>query len=147
MTGGITASALTRLELAYAPQFGSAKDPINLAGYVAENLKSGATRSIQWHELDAAVGSGAVVIDVRNPEEFEAGSIPGAINIPLDELRVRRAEVPDAPLIVHCRVGQRGHTASRLLTQLGHEVQNLDGGWLTWQAGMSTAAPTKSLAR
>ena len=147
MTGGITASALTRLELAYAPQFGSAKDPINLAGYVAENLKSGATRSIQWHELDAAVEGGAVVIDVRNPEEFEAGSIPGAINIPLDELRVRRAEVPDAPLIVHCRVGQRGHTASRLLTQLGHEVQNLDGGWLTWQAGMSTAAPTKSLAR
>ena len=146
MTGGITASALTRLELAYAPQFGSAKDPINLAGYVAENLMSGTTRSIQWHELDAAVEGGAVVIDVRGPEEFEAGSIPGAINIPLDELRVRRAEVPDAPLIVHCRVGQRGHTASRLLTQLGHEVQNLDGGWLTWAAGMSTAATTATPA-
>ncbi|MEA9984227.1 FAD-dependent oxidoreductase [Subtercola sp. RTI3] len=141
MTGGITASGLSRLELAYAPQYGSAKDPINLAGYVADNVRAGTTRTTQWHKLRARQESGDTLIDVRSATEFASGAIPGAINIPLDELRARHAELPDGPLIVHCQVGQRGHTASRLLTQLGHDVTNLDGGYLTWKAGTTSTSP------
>ena len=145
MAGGITASGLSRLELAYAPQYGSAKDPVNLAGYVADNIRTGATRTIQWHELELALATGAMVIDVRSPAEHASHSIPGAVTIPLDELRNRRSELPARPLIVHCQVGQRGHTAARLLTQLGHDVVNLDGGYLTWIAGTtSTSTPTPS---
>lgn len=140
MAGGLTASALSRLELAYAPQYGSAKDPVNLIGYVAENLATGATRSIQWHELEAAREQGAVLVDVRSPTEFASGTIPGAINLPLEQLRERAGDLPDARLIVHCQVGQRGHTAARLLTQLGRDVQNLDGGYVTWLAGEATIA-------
>jgi len=144
MAGGLTASALTRLELAYAPQFASAKDPINQLGYVADNLRAGTSRNIQWHELAAARVAGAVLVDVRSIGEFEGGSIPGAINVPLDELRSRLADLPTAPLIVHCQVGQRGHTAARLLTQHGFDVRNLDGGYRTWLAGdsLSTVRPT-----
>lgn len=146
MSGGITASGLSRLELAYAPQFGSAKDPINQLGYVADNLASGTTRSIQWHELDTEREAGARLIDVRRPDEFAAGHIPGAVNRPLDELRERLGELPDAPLIVHCQVGQRGHTAARLLGQHGFDVRNLDGGYATWLAGVSAFAAVPTLA-
>ncbi len=138
MTAGLPASALAELELAYAPQYGSAKDPVNLAGYVAENLASGATRSIQWHELETARAAGAVLVDVRSSEEHAAGSIPGAVSVPLNELRTSENELPPGPLVVHCQVGQRGHTAARLLTQLGHDVVNLDGGYATWTAGTRT---------
>ncbi|WP_431245640.1 FAD-dependent oxidoreductase [Leifsonia xyli] len=137
MAGGITASGLTRLELAYAPQFGSAKDPVNQLGYVADNLRTGATRAIQWHELDAVVAAGATLVDVRTPSEYAAGSIPGALNIPVDDLRDRLDELPDGPLVVHCQVGQRGHTAARILAQHGRDVVNLDGGYRTWAAGAS----------
>ena len=135
MAGGITASGLSRLELAYAPQYGSAKDPINQLGYVADNLAHGTVTSVQWHELDAAVERGETLVDVRSAAEFAVGSIPGALNIPLDELRMRLDELPDGPLVVHCKVGQRGHTAARLLSQYGFVVRNLDGGYLTWAAG------------
>ncbi len=142
MTGGITASGLSRLELAYAPQYGSAKDPINLAGYVADNVRTGAIRTLQWHQLSDSLNSGATLVDVRSATEYAAGGIPGAINIPLDDLRARHEELPAGPVIVHCQVGQRGHTAARLLTQLGHDVNNLDGGYLTWKSGNSTTGPT-----
>lgn len=147
MTGGITASGLARLELAYAPQFGSAKDPVNQLGYVADNLLTGATRSIQWHELDGALAAGATLVDVRTPGEFAAGAVPGAVNIPVDDLRDRLAELPDGPLVVHCQVGQRGHTAARILAQHGRDVVNLDGGYRTWAAGsaMRTRAPAGRL--
>jgi NADPH-dependent 2,4-dienoyl-CoA reductase/sulfur reductase-like enzyme/rhodanese-related sulfurtransferase len=138
MAGGITASGLTRLELAYAPQFGSAKDPINQLGYVADNLRTGTTRAIQWHELDAAVEAGATLVDVRTPREHAAGAIPGAVNIPVDELRERLAELDAGPIVVHCQVGQRGHTAARILAQHGRDVVNLDGGYRTWAAGAAT---------
>ncbi|MBC7442621.1 MAG: pyridine nucleotide-disulfide oxidoreductase family protein [Ramlibacter sp.] len=146
MTGGLTASSLTRLELAYAPQYASAKDPINQLGYVADNLAAGTTRALQWHELAAARAAGAVLVDVRTAGEFAAGNIPGAINVPLDDLRDRLAELPDAPLIVHCQVGQRGHTAARILAQNGMDVQNLDGGYRTWAAGETSLSlmPTSS---
>ncbi|WP_434168876.1 FAD-dependent oxidoreductase [Clavibacter michiganensis] len=146
MTAGLTASALSRLELAYAPQYGSAKDPVNLLGYVAENAATGTTRSIQWHELEDAVAAGATLVDVRTTGEHATAAIPGAVSLPLDELRARHEELPAGPLVVHCQVGQRGHTAARLLTQLGHDVRNLDGGLLTWQAGTASTTITTDTA-
>ncbi len=138
ITGKITASELAELELAYAPPYGSAKDAINMLGHVADNLRSGTSRSVQWHELDAEVEAGATLIDVRTAGEFEAGSIPGARLIPVDELRDRLDELPDGPLVVHCAVGIRGHTAARILAQSGRDAVNLDGGYRTWAAGQAT---------
>ncbi|OLT46168.1 FAD-dependent oxidoreductase [Cellulosimicrobium sp. CUA-896] len=142
MAGGLTASELADLELAYAPAYGSAKDPVNMLGYVADNLRTGDTRTAQWHEVDALVDAGATLVDVRTPVEHARGTVRAAdgresLNVPLDELRDRAArEIPaGAPVVVHCQVGQRGHTAARLLTQLGYDVRNLDGGYLTWRDG------------
>lgn len=134
MKAKMTASDLMNVELAYAPQFASAKDPVNMLGYVADNLATGMVESIQWHELEAAMNAGKILVDIRDPHELEQGAIPGSINIPLNELRARVGEL-NGPVIVHCQVGQRGHTAARLLTQLGVSVVNLDGGYLTWLAG------------
>jgi rhodanese-related sulfurtransferase len=145
IAGGLTASDLADLELAYAPAYGSAKDPVNMLGYVADNLRTGDTRSVQWHELDGLVRDGATLVDVRTPAEHARGTVELALdgapsrarNVPLDELRARaHDEIPaGAPVVVHCQVGQRGHTAARLLTQLGYDVRNLDGGYLTWRDG------------
>ncbi|WP_292787942.1 MULTISPECIES: FAD-dependent oxidoreductase [unclassified Microbacterium] len=133
LQAGVTASGLAHLELAYAPQFGSAKDAVNLLGYVAENTRSGTTPTLQWYELDDALHAGAALIDVRSVAEHANGAIPGARNIPLDELRDRLDELPEGPLVVHCQVGLRGHIATRLLRQHGRAVRNLDGGYRTWQ--------------
>lgn len=135
ITGGITASALADLELAYAPQFGSAKDPVNMLGYIADNLRTGTARTVQWHEVEELQAQGVHVVDVRTPGEVAKGTIPGATNVPVDELRDRLDELPDGPLVVTCQVGQRGHVAARLLTQLGRDVRNLDGGYRTWSLG------------
>ena len=134
MTGGLTASELADLELAYAPQFGSAKDPVNMLGFIAENLAEGLIHTTQWWELADELTAGASLIDVRTAAEFEAGAIPGARNIPVDELRARCDELPAGPLVVNCAVGQRGNTAARIISQLGREVKNLDGGYRTWSA-------------
>jgi rhodanese-related sulfurtransferase len=129
---GMTGPELADLELAYSPPFGSAKDPVNMLGYMADNILTGLTTSVQWHELDARMRAGAHVVDVRTPEEFAAGHIPGAVNIPVDELRERSTEIPPADVIVYCQVGQRGHTAATLLRELGIAADNLDGGYRTW---------------
>ncbi len=129
--GGLSASDLVDLELAYAPQFSSAKDPVNMLGYIAENLRDGLARTIQWHEVEAEVARGAQLIDVRTPGEYAAGTVTGAINIPVDELRDRLDEVAD-DVIVHCQVGLRGYLAARTLAQAGRTVRNLDGGYRTW---------------
>lgn len=135
MAGGILASDLAELELAYAPQFGSAKDPVNMLGYVAENARTGTTKFIQWHELDAARERGATIVDVRTPGEYARGAIPGAINIPVDEMRERHGEIPEGEVVIHCQVGIRAHAATRILMNLGREeVYNLDGGYKTWSA-------------
>ena len=131
--GGISAPELADLELAYAPPFGSAKDPVNMLGYVAENVLSGLERTIQWHEVDDYLARGATLIDVRSREEFDRGSLPGAINIPVDELRERRGEIDSSVIVVFCQVGQRGHVATQLLSRWGHTVRNLDGGYATWR--------------
>ncbi|KRE21252.1 FAD-dependent oxidoreductase [Agromyces sp. Soil535] len=135
MAAGLTASALADLELAYAPQYGSAKDPVNLLGYVDRNLAAGEDRTIQWHELDDAIAAGAVLLDVRAEGQLAEGTIPGATWIPVEDLRARHHEFAGRRVVVHCRVGQGAHTAARLLSGLGHDVVNLDGGYLTWRAG------------
>ena len=147
MAAGLGASALARLELAYAPQYSSAKDPINQLGYVADNLARKTSVNVQWHELAEARVSGAVLVDVRSAGEFAAGNIPGALNVSLDELRDRLGELPRVRLIVHCQVGQRGHTAARILSQHGFDVRNLDGGYRTWLAGTSSLSLSPTVER
>ena len=132
MRGGITAPELADLELAYAPPFGSAKDPVNMLGYVAENVFSGVSRVAQWHEIDAYREKGYQLLDVRSESECGRGIIPGAINIPVDEIRDRYKELTNKNLLVNCQVGLRGHTGSMLLKELGFNPVNLDGGYLTW---------------
>jgi len=136
MRGGLTASDLADLELAYAPQFGSAKDPVNMLGMIADNLAAGTTSTIQWHELAAEIDGGAVLVDVRSAQEVADGALPRALNLALDALRARHNEIPPGRVVVACAAGQRGHTAARLLRQLGFpDVVNLDGGYRTWEAG------------
>ena len=133
MRGGLSASDLADLELAYAPQFGSAKDPVNMAGFIADNLANG-EKTVQYHEVEQAVADGWTLVDVRTEGEFARGTIPGAVNIPVDDLRGRMDELADQKVLAFCRVGQRGHVAVSLLENLGVEAANLDGGYLTWSA-------------
>ena len=133
--GGLNIDDLMDLELAYAPQFGSAKDPINIAGYVGNNVFNGTTPTLQWHELETARAAGAQVIDVRSGGEHGAGNIPGTLNIPVEELRDRLDEVQLEDVVVYCQVGQRGHIATQILKANGANVRNLDGGFVTWSAG------------
>jgi NADPH-dependent 2,4-dienoyl-CoA reductase/sulfur reductase-like enzyme/rhodanese-related sulfurtransferase len=142
MRGGITAPELADLELAYAPPFSSAKDPVNMLGYIAENVLSGLTPIAQWYEVEEKVAAGYSILDVRTFGEVELGTLPGAINIPIDEIRERLAEIPEGKILVTCQVGQRGHAATRLLRELGYEAINLDGGYLTWS---NSPANPKSL--
>lgn len=130
--GGITAPELADLELAYAPPFGSAKDPVNMLGYIAENMMSGLLKTAQWNQTQDLRAAGYQLIDVRSPSEYDHGSIPGAINIPVDEIRGRVSEIKHQPILVNCQVGQRGHTATMLLKELGFDATNLDGGYLTY---------------
>ena len=136
MAGGIPARGLADLELAYAPQFGSAKDPVNMLGYVDDNLLDGEL-SVQWHELAEHQAAGWRLIDVRTADENDLGAIPGSELITLDELRAHADSLRGERIIVTCKVGQRGHTAASLLRQYGVTVANLDGGYTTWSTGMS----------
>jgi NADPH-dependent 2,4-dienoyl-CoA reductase/sulfur reductase-like enzyme/rhodanese-related sulfurtransferase len=140
---GLTIDDLMNLELAYAPQFGSAKDAINQAGYVGNNVRDGRTPTVQWHEVDERREQGAIILDVRTDAENAAGSIPDALLIPVDELRSRMDEIPtDREVIVHCKVGQRGHTATQILRAHGINALNLDGGYLTWNSGTDARSRT-----
>ena len=130
--GGITAPELADLELAYAPPFGSAKDPVNMLGYIAENLISGLTKNAQWHQIDSYLKDGYQLLDVRSVAECDLGMIPGSTNLPVDEIRERKAELLNKKVLVTCQVGVRGHTATMLLQELGFNAVNLDGGYLTW---------------
>lgn len=141
MQAGLTATELADLELAYAPQYGSAKDPVNMLGWIARDIAEGSSDPVQWHELAAALDAGATLIDVRSAAEHAREAIPGAINLPLDELRERLGELPDGPVVLYCAVGLRGYLASRILAQHGREARNLDGGLTTWLAGTANGAP------
>jgi NADPH-dependent 2,4-dienoyl-CoA reductase/sulfur reductase-like enzyme/rhodanese-related sulfurtransferase len=133
ITGGITADELADLELAYAPPFSSAKDPVNMLGYMAENVRSGACDVVEYDELARLIGEGWTVVDVRTCEEHGRGAIPGSTNLPLDQLR-EELDGAKGPFVVYCEVGQRGHTATSLLHEMGIEARNLDGGYRTWIA-------------
>ncbi|WP_458414362.1 CoA-disulfide reductase [Schinkia sp. CFF1] len=137
--GGLTVLDLPDLELAYAPPYSSAKDPVNMAGYVASNIVEGDVETVQWHEIDDIVANGGYLVDVRNPEELKLGFIKGAINIPLPVLRDRLEELPkDKTIYVNCQVGLRGYLAARILTLNGFQAVNLDGGWKTYSAVFGT---------
>ena len=136
MAGGMTATDLIDLELSYAPQFASAKDPVNMLGYVNENRTTG-ENAVQWHEVETLMAEGWRLVDVRTDAEYTRGAIPGSELITLDELRENVDSFRGEKVIVTCRVGQRGHTAASILMQHGIEVANLDGGYLTWHMGMA----------
>lgn len=142
MAAGMTATALIDLELSYAPQFASAKDPVNMLGYVNENRATG-ENAVQWHEVEALMADGWRLVDVRTDGEYTRGAIPGSELFTLDELRENVESFRGEKVIVTCRVGQRGHTAASILMQHGIEVANLDGGYLTWQMGMAATTPAE----
>lgn len=134
LSSGLRAPALADLELAYAPPFSSAKDPVNMLGYMAENILSGECDVIGPADLPTLMASGWTLLDVRTAAEHAAGAIPGSISAPLDSLRDILPSLGGGPFAVVCQVGQRGHTATELLHRLGHEARNVDGGYRTWLA-------------
>jgi NADPH-dependent 2,4-dienoyl-CoA reductase/sulfur reductase-like enzyme/peroxiredoxin family protein/rhodanese-related sulfurtransferase/TusA-related sulfurtransferase len=135
---GMTVYDLQDLELSYAPPYGSAKDPVNYAGFVASNVLKGDAALCHVEDVCSPTG-GQALLDVRTVEEVRGGTIPGTMNIPLDELRDRLDEVPrDKELLVVCQVGLRGYLACRLLTQKGFRCRNLTGGYKTYQAATGT---------
>lgn len=146
---GMTAYDLARLELCYAPPYSSAKDPINMAGFVIENLLTGKVKHFHWHDVDGLPRDGSVtLLDVRTPGEYAKGAMKGFVNIPLDDLRGRLGEL-DArkPIYVTCQIGLRGYVAARLLMQHGFEVHNLNGGnrlYTSIRGSTPAAAPARS---
>ena len=135
LKAGMTVHDLAELELAYAPPFGSAKDPVNLAGMAAQNVLAGDVALAQWHEIATLDPAKTIVLDVRRADERAKGHIPGSMHIPLDELRIRLGELPkEKEIIASCQSGQRSYFACRLLAQHGFKARNLAGSWRTFSA-------------
>jgi NADPH-dependent 2,4-dienoyl-CoA reductase/sulfur reductase-like enzyme/rhodanese-related sulfurtransferase len=136
----MTVYDLEEMELAYSPQFGAAKDPINMAGFVAAGMLAGDHPQIDVDAALALQASGnCFLLDVRTPEEFTAGNIPGAVNIPIDELRSRFQEIPrDRKIVAYCQVGQRGYLATRILKQRDLDVVNIAGGYKSYLMAKGT---------
>jgi NADPH-dependent 2,4-dienoyl-CoA reductase/sulfur reductase-like enzyme/rhodanese-related sulfurtransferase len=140
LRAGLSVYDLEELELAYAPPYGSAKDPVNFAGFIAANVLEGQAPLVQPEELDR-LKPDQVLLDTRTVAEHRQGSIPGSLNIPLDELRDRLSELPlEKEVLLYCRVGLRGYLAQRILVQHGYRARNLSGGYLTWQTVQEAAA-------
>jgi len=151
---GGTIQDLTELELAYAPPYSSAKDPVNMAGFTAENILKGKMDVVNWHEVQNIDSSKTILLDVREPLERELGYIEGSVNIPVNDLRTRLVELDkNKEIIVYCAVGLRGYVAGRILLQNGFKnVKNLSGGYTTYacvsclddtdQCGGGTCNPT-----
>ena len=128
---GGTVYDMEEAELCYAPQYGAAKDPVNVAGMIASNVMRGDLELASWGDIQPTPDK--IILDVRDPEEFQTGHIPGAINIPLNDLRSRLGELPkDKEIWVNCRVGQRSYYANRVLLQNGFKARNLPGGYLSY---------------
>lgn len=131
----LTVYDLEELELAYAPPYSSAKDPVNMAGFVASNILRGDMKIMHWDELNSINKNEYFILDVRTPIEFEAGHLDGAVNIPVDVLRSRIKDIPkDKKILVYCKVGLRGYIACRILIQNGYEAYNLSGGYDIYSA-------------
>ncbi|MBI2875882.1 MAG: FAD-dependent oxidoreductase [Candidatus Tectomicrobia bacterium] len=142
---GMTVYDLEHLELAYAPPYNSVRDPVNVAGSVAANILRKDVAVVQWEEMPALDPDRHLILDVRTPPEFAAGHIPGALNIPVDELRGRLDELPpDKAIVAYCKVGLRGYLAARILTQKGFDVKNLSGGYQTYQAALEQDPPEQN---
>lgn len=134
LKAGMTVHDLAELELAYAPPFGSAKDPVNLAGMAAQNVLAGDLSLAQWHEISLLNPATTILLDVRDADERAEGCIPGSLHIPLSNLRARCGELPrNREIVVYCRTGQRSYYACRLLTQRGFRARNLAGSYRTWK--------------
>ena len=133
---GAKITDLTTLELCYAPPFSSAKDPVNMLGFVAENIVSGKLKQFFWHDVENLARDGSVfLLDTRTPFEVMQGKIDGFVNIPLDELRQRLDEIPkDKPVYVHCHSGLRSYLACRILIGNGYDCYNLAGGWRLYES-------------
>jgi NADPH-dependent 2,4-dienoyl-CoA reductase/sulfur reductase-like enzyme/rhodanese-related sulfurtransferase len=139
---GMTVYDLEELELAYAPMYSSAKDPVNMAGYTAANILNEYCRVFHWHDVNAIDMEKSILLDVRTAEEYRRGTIKNAVNIPVDELRGRLNEIPqDKDIYVFCQVGLRGYIATRILMQKGFNVvKNLSGGYKTYQLAIQKQA-------
>ncbi|MDP3305995.1 MAG: FAD-dependent oxidoreductase [Erysipelotrichaceae bacterium] len=136
MTGNLKVRDLLDLELAYAPPYSSAKDPVNILGYVALHVLDNEIPTIQWHQIDETVKNGGYLLDVRTPLEFDLGHIPGSANFELDELRNNLDKLPskDKPIYITCQVGHRGYLAVRILQENGFtNVFNVDGGYRLYE--------------
>lgn len=130
---GLTVRQIAQLELGYAPPFSSAKDPVNIAGMVAENVLNGDDAQLDLEDLEALDPTSVVLVDVREPDEWAEGHLVGAVHIPLGTLRSRLTELPrDKEIVVYCRSGQRSYYACRILLQHGFRARNLSGAYLTW---------------
>lgn len=129
-----TIDDLAEFEQAYAPPFSSAKDPLNMVGFIAQNVTDGYSKVVTWDQIPAFREKGAFILDARTEEEFDLGAIDGAVNIPHTLIRSRLSEIPkDRPIIVYCAMGVRGYLSERMLEQHGYkEVYNLTGGYKTW---------------
>ncbi|EOP60706.1 MULTISPECIES: CoA-disulfide reductase [Bacillus] len=131
---------LPDLELAYAPPYSSAKDPVNMVGYAASNMIEGLVDTVQWHEINHIAPKGGYLMDVREPNELKQGMIKGSVNIPLDELRERLDEIPvNEEIYITCQLGMRGYVAARMLMEKGYKVKNVDGGFKLY----ATALPDR----
>ncbi|TFG24450.1 MAG: pyridine nucleotide-disulfide oxidoreductase, partial [Promethearchaeota archaeon] len=137
---GGTVFDLEELELTYAPPYGSAKDPVNMAGFIAANYLKNDMPIWHWHDIDKLKGEDNIILDVRTPEEFKSRTIEGAINIPLEALRNRLNEIPKGkPIITFCEVGYRSYLATRILLQRGYkEIYELTGGFKTYEIASAT---------
>ncbi|MCL2493487.1 MAG: rhodanese-like domain-containing protein, partial [Clostridiales bacterium] len=126
-----TAYDLAKLELCYAPPYSAAKDPVNMAGFVIENVLTGKVKNFHWHDVEKLPRDGSVqLIDTRADWEYKSGHIDGFVNIPLDELRGRMAELDkDKKVYITCQIGLRGYVAARILSQNGFDAYNLSGGY------------------
>jgi NADPH-dependent 2,4-dienoyl-CoA reductase/sulfur reductase-like enzyme/rhodanese-related sulfurtransferase len=132
---GMNVFDVQELELAYAPPFSSAKDPINMTAYVAGNMVNGSVETICWDEVPARAAAGSFLLDVRTVKEYKDGAVEGAYNVPLDEIRDRMNEIPkDKEIMLYCRAGLRSYIGCRILIQNDYKIKNISGGYLTYEA-------------
>ncbi len=145
---GLKITDLKDLDLAYAPPYASAKDPINMVGFMADNLENGKVEQFHWEDIDEISNGQVTLLDARTPEEYASGHAPGFINIPVDELRWRLDEIPKSkPVYVMCQSGLRSYVAARILAQSGYDAKNFSGGYRFYNSVMSDKKATASEAK